>query len=104
VDQGPTRLRRALPIAEEGRLRKADPVLDAYVAELRRRHAGRAVPALRRLERLWQDYPREPVLAAVQEAQHYGMFEVGRLERMVLRKLAGDYFRLRPPGEDGGDA
>ena len=32
------------------------------------------------------------VIAAVRVAQHYGMFELERLERMVLRNLGDDNF------------
>jgi len=51
---------------------------------------------------VWRDYPRRPLLAAVQEAAHYGLYDVDRLERMVLRTIAGDYF-ARPAQSDEPD-
>ena len=39
-----------------------------------------------------RDYPHTAVIAAVRVAQHYGMFELERLERMVLRNLGDDNF------------
>ena len=58
--------------------------------------------ALRRLWQLWRDYPRRPLLAAVREATHYGLYDVDRLERMVLRTIAGEYFP-RPAESDEPD-
>jgi hypothetical protein len=41
-----------------------------------------------------REYPRDPVLAAVSEAHHYGLYDLDRLERMILTRIAQDYFRL----------
>jgi len=84
---------------EEQALASAEPVLAAYAAELKKRGTTRWTVALRRLWQMWRDYPRRPLLVAVQEAAHYGLYDVDRLERMVLRKIAGDYF-ARPDGPD----
>jgi hypothetical protein len=46
-----------------------------------------------------RDYPRDAFLSAVRDAAHYGMFELDRLERMVLRNVASEYFVI-PPGRD----
>jgi NAD(P)H-dependent flavin oxidoreductase YrpB (nitropropane dioxygenase family) len=35
--------------------------------------------------RLVREYPREPLLAAVHEAAHYGLYDLDRVERMILR-------------------
>lgn len=43
-----------------------------------------------------RDYPREPLLAAVRIATHYGLDDMDRLESLVLRHIAGDFFP-RPP-------
>ncbi len=94
------RAQRRLPVPEERRLRTADPALDGYVAGLRKHRVGRAIAALRRLERLWEEYPAQAVLGAVAEAEQYGMYDLGRLEKMILRRVAGDFFKL---GHGGGD-
>jgi len=39
-----------------------------------------------------RDYPHDAVLVAVRVAEHYRMFELDRLERMVLRNLGDDNF------------
>ena len=41
-----------------------------------------------------REYPKEPLLAAVAEAARYGLYDLDRVERMVLRQVAQDYFLL----------
>ena len=85
---------------EEAELLRAAPELTSYIADLKPRLRGR-VFGLRRLLRLVRDYPRGPVVAAVRTAAEYGLFDLDRLERMVLRQIARDYFVLPP--DDGDD-
>jgi hypothetical protein len=40
--------------------------------------------ALRQLLRFVREYPRQPLLAAAREAAHYGLYDLDRLERMIL--------------------
>lgn len=88
------RVQRQQPSAAEVRLRGEDPGLGPYIDELRRRKPGRGVLALQQLERMWMEYPHESVLAATQSAQAYGLYDLQRLERMVLRHAGGDLFGL----------
>ena len=56
---------------------------------------------MRQLLRIVRDYPRQPVLSAVSEAARYGLYDLDRLERMILRRIARDYFLLKgTPDED----
>ena len=55
---------------------------------------------LRQLLRFVREYPREPLLAAVREAARYGLYDLDRVERMILRQVARDYFLLN--NDDGG--
>ena len=41
-----------------------------------------------------REYPRAPLLAAVAEAARYGLYDLDRVERMILRQVARDYFLL----------
>ena len=41
-----------------------------------------------------KEYPLDSFQKAVESALHYGLFDLNRLENMVLRNIAGDYFRL----------
>ena len=48
-----------------------------------------------------REYPRRPLLAAISEAERYGLFDLERVERMVLARIADNYFRL--PDDASGD-
>jgi len=82
------------PIQEEGVLRAASPVLAAMVEALRVRESGRAVRKLRCLYRFYLDYPLPALEAALSSALAHGLFEFSRIERMILKNIAGDYFRF----------
>ena len=56
---------------------------------------------MRRLARMVHDYPRAPLLAALQTATQYGLYDLERVERMLLRALARDFFRV--PDDDPED-
>jgi transposase len=91
--------RRAVgPSTQEQALTGRDPRLDAYVAALKQRAPGRGVAKLRRLLELKRTYPAEPFLTAIEQALRYGLFDLSRLERLILERVAGDFFDL-----DGDD-
>jgi transposase len=85
------------PSPEEQRLRASCPVMAAMVDALQKRHGGRATRILMRLHRLWLDYPEEPLRSALTVALEHGLFDLGRIETLVLRHVAGDFFRLPTP-------
>lgn len=92
------------PWPEETALLLAEPQLATYLAGLKKQSGGRRA-FVRRLLSLLHDYPREAFLTAVTQAEHYGLFELERLERMVLKQIASDYFVVpvhcsKPEGED----
>jgi hypothetical protein len=82
------------PTPQEQDLLKQCPELSSYIDGLKRRTVGRGSLALRRLLRMLHDYPREPFIAAVKTANDFGLYDLERLERMVLRAIAKDYFIL----------
>ncbi len=55
----------------------------------------------RRLHRIWLDYPTEAVETAVARALEFGLVDLERIERMVLRNLRGNSFRLPEEDPDG---
>jgi len=87
---------------EEQELRAAGEPLGQYALELKRHSAGRGTLALRRLLVFHREYPREAVAKAVATALEYGLFDLERLERLILRTIARDYFVL-PGGRDTDD-
>ena len=82
------------PSPQEQALSGRDPHLDAYVVALKKRAPGRGVAKLRRLLELKRTYPAEPFLAAIEQALQYGLFDLNRLERLILERVAGDFFDL----------
>jgi transposase len=96
-------LSRTQPHPEEKAILDAAPELAEYVAAVKQR--GRKVPglALRQLLRLVREYPRAPLLAAAREAARYGLYDLDRLERMVLRRVAREYFLLDDGNEPHDD-
>jgi transposase len=86
--------RRPDPHPEEKTIVTAVPELAEYVAGLKQRSRKMITFALRQLLRLVREYPREPLLGAAREAAHYGLYDLDRLERMILRRVAREYFLL----------
>jgi hypothetical protein len=76
------------------------PELEAYVRALKQRGQGRAVRALRRLLELQRTYPKAAFLAAVRQAAQYGLYDLGRLEKLVLQQVAGNFFALQDADHD----
>jgi hypothetical protein len=91
---------KGAPSIEERELTAVDAEVAAYVALLKQR--GRSLRVLRRLMGMVRDYPREPLLAAIRIATHYGLDAIDRLESLVLRHIAGDFFPL-PHGASAGE-
>ncbi|MBE3099028.1 MAG: transposase [Planctomycetes bacterium] len=91
------------PLPDEVALLRLEPQLTAYVAALKAHVAGRVPRVLRRLLGMVRDYPRAPLVAAVQAAADYGLYDLDRLERMVLQRIAHDYFVVAPAREDDDD-
>jgi hypothetical protein len=89
------------PHPEENAILGAAPELAEYVKGLKQRSRKVVTLALRQLLRFVGEYPREPLLGAVREAARYGLYDLDRLERMILRRVTREYFLLdREPTED----
>lgn len=91
----------APPIAEEGPLRAAAPEFAILIEALKKRHGGRAVRPIRRLHTMFVEYPTEPLVAGVRQALEYGLLDLERIEVIVLRRIAGDFFRQPKEDSDG---
>lgn len=85
---------------QEQTLRGSHPDLDAYLEALKKRVRGRGVAQFRRLLEFRRAYPPEAFLSAIQHALHYRLFDLSRLERLILQRVAGDFFQLDPQGDD----
>jgi len=85
---------------EEKAIVAAVPELADYVAGLKQRSRKIVTLALRQLLRFVREYPREPLLGAVREAARYGLYDLDRVERMILRRVAREYFLLAEGSPD----
>ena len=57
-----------------------------------------------KLAKLLAKQGRAPLLVAVATALEFGLFDLDRLDRIVLRHIARDYFVLEPAGGNLGPA
>ena len=89
-------------LREEVELKAAGAEFGELLTRLHAAH-GRAIRHVRTLHRLYLDYPTEALRKAIAHALGYGLTDLGRLERLLLKQIAGDYFRLIPPREDDDD-
>lgn len=76
------------------------PSLDRYTAALKQHGNGSGRRALRRLIEMKRTYPDGPFIAAIEQALQYGLFDLGRLEDLILKQVAGDFFALGAREDD----
>jgi transposase len=79
------------PAPEAIQIIQIDAQLESYL-HLLKEHIGDRRAPLRRLLSMLQDYPRDAFIGAVEIATQYRLFDLDRLERMVLKRIARDYF------------
>jgi transposase len=87
-------IKRSDPRPEEKTLGQVAPEIAGYVTGLKKRGRKYITLALRQLLRMAREYPRDAFLSAVAEAGHYGLYDLDRLERMILRRIATEYFKI----------
>ena len=95
--------RKARENQEEKTLLRLAPELGEYVRDLKRRCRGPASRSLRRLLSMVRDYPRAPLVSALNEAKRFGLYDLRRVERMVLKRIGEDFFFVNGDPEGGGD-
>jgi len=69
-------------------------VLDAYIAEFKTRIRGRGLKSLNQLLYLKRTYPHDAFNAAIERAYTYGLYDLNRLEDLILKYIAGNVFNL----------
>ncbi|HVZ30875.1 MAG TPA: hypothetical protein VG963_00530 [Polyangiaceae bacterium] len=92
------------PAPEEIQMLQIEPRIGGYLGGLKQQVGQRRAP-LRRLLSMLQEYPRAAFLAALGVAEQYRLFDLDRLERMVLKRIAEEYFVVpfEPTAPEGGD-
>jgi transposase len=88
------------PCREEKTLVGQHPWLDSFIEGLKKRSSGRGIVPLRRLLDLKRTYPPEAFEKAMLHAQRYGLYDLSRLEQMILSHVAGDFFNIEDEDED----
>jgi hypothetical protein len=96
----PRRSPQASPMSDQERVLRTSSSTVAGWMDAARAHGCFTARGVRQLYRLWCDYPREPLERALTVAQSHGLFDLGRIETMVLRTLGKEYFRLDLAAED----
>jgi transposase len=91
--------KRSDPHPDEQAILQAAPEIAAYVEDLKRKGRKVAGLALRQLLRMLREYPRDSFLGAIAEAAQYGLYDLDRVERMILRRVQRDFFLLEDTGE-----
>jgi len=91
------------PSPEEVALLACAPELADFVAALKKKASGRVIRDLRQLQQMVHDYPRPALLEAVTTALHYGLFDLDRLETLILRRIREDFFPHPEEAEDSDD-
>jgi len=86
--------RRQGPSPEEKLLYGYSTRLDGYVVELKKRAYGRGRRKLNQLLTLKRIYPEAAFDQAIKQAYRYGLYDLNRLEQMILSHVAGDFFTL----------
>lgn len=87
-------------IPEESIIRKGAPELNEMADALKKRFKNKVARHIRKLHKMYFDYPLEPLCKAISEALKYNLFDLVRIEKMVLKNIAGDFFQISIPGED----
>ena len=82
------------PSTEEKMLLGQSAALDRYVVELKKRSHGRGIRKLKQLLDFKRTYPNEAFNKAIAQAASYGLYDLNRLERIILSYIAGDVFSL----------
>jgi len=97
------RPRAAVP--EEERLKALGPEMVDYLARLKSERGHRYVWSLRKLYSLLCQHKAEDLLKAVARAGEHGLFDVGRIEAIILGELARqDYLLPMEPQDYEGSA
>jgi hypothetical protein len=82
-------------LKEQSILMGRSKTLDRYVAAIKKSCYGSGRRKLQKLLELQRTYPADAFEKAVESALHYGLYDLTRLENMILSFVAGDFFNLK---------
>ncbi len=70
------------------------PLLDLYLNDLKSQVKGRGFSVFKRLLYFKELYPQDAFIAGIVSAQKYRLYDMNRLERIILRSIQSDFFNL----------
>ena len=79
---------------EKALVGRCDPI-DQYVDGIKKRSHGTGKRKLQRLLDLKRTYPADAFEKAIEQALHYGLYDLARLENIILSYVAGDFFNIK---------
>lgn len=85
--------KQAITQAEQ-ELSEHSELLKHYIAALKKNVRGRGIRPLNRLVHFKRTYPHDAFIAAIQQAHHYHLFDLNRLEDLIIKFVAGNFFNL----------
>jgi hypothetical protein len=68
--------------------------LDCYLQQLRKRSKGSAVRPMQKLLNFKRSYPKDAFDKSIKRALEYGLYDLNRLENLILSMVAGEFFNL----------
>jgi len=83
------------PCKEEKALVGQCDIIDQYVEGVKKRSHGIGKRKLQSLLDLKRTYPANAFKRAIEQALHYGLYDLARLENMILSYVAGDFFNIK---------
>ena len=84
----------------EHSLRACHESINLYVTSLKKHVRGDGIRKLNRLLAFKHTYPLDAFIAAIEQAQRYGLYDLNRLEDLILKFVAGNYFNLNHEEND----
>lgn len=90
--------KKAASQEERALLGKSD-TLDRYVAEVKKTSYGSGRRKLQKLLSLQRSYPADAFQKAIETGLHYGLYDLTRLENLILSFVAGDFFNIKEDDE-----
>jgi transposase len=89
------RKEKLLEISEaEKQLNGVNTILDAYLLQLKSHVRGRGTRTFKQLLNLKQLYPLAAFTTAIEQAARYGLYDMKRIETMILKLVRSDFFNL----------
>jgi hypothetical protein len=86
---------KMVALKEEKALSGRSDTLDRYVTGIKKSSYGSGRRKLQKLLTLQRTYPADAFEKAVEKALRYGLYDLLRLENLILSFVAGDFFNLK---------